>query len=407
METYYDVLIIGGGMVGASLAHALLGIGLRVGVVEAHAPNTDQQPSYDDRVIALAWGSRLILEGMGVWPDIAPAAEPIRHIHISERGHFGFARFDAKEERVEALGYVVTARDLGRALLAELESAGQVDLFCPARLDSFTPEAERVRVTVREGDEIRRLETRLLVAADGGDSVVRRLLGIPVQERRYGQTAIISNITPERPHAGIAYERFTDSGPLAMLPMTEGRCSLVWTARDEQVDEIMSWDDTRFLAQLQDRFGYRLGRLLKTGRRAAYPLKLMRVREQVRRRVVLIGNAAHAVHPVSGQGFNLGIRDVAVLADLLAEAARMRSDPGAMALLERYAEWRAGDQRMVATITDTLARLFANPLPPLRLARDCGLLGLDLCPPVKHLTARQFMGLNGRLPRLARGLPVV
>ncbi len=406
MATLYDVLIIGGGMVGASLAHALTGTGLRIGVVEAHALDATRQPSYDDRVIALAWGSRRILDGMGVWSTIAPEAEPIRHIHISERGHFGFAHLDAEEERVEALGYVVAARDLGQALLAGLDSAERVDLLCPAQLHAFTLEPDRVRVEVREGDAARSLETRLMVAADGGDSVVRRLLGIPVQEWSYGQTAIISNVTPERPHEGIAFERFTDTGPLAMLPMTEGRCSLVWTARDAQVEEIMGWDDGHFLAQLQDRFGYRLGRLLKTGRRVAYPLKRLRVKAQVRRRVVLIGNAAHAVHPVSGQGFNLGIRDVAALADLLAEAARKRADPGAAALLGRYAEWRRGDQRIVAAITDTLARVFTNPLPPVRWARDCGLLGLDLCPPLKHRTARRFMGLNGQLPRLARGLPV-
>ncbi|MBL3590302.1 MAG: 2-octaprenyl-6-methoxyphenyl hydroxylase [gamma proteobacterium endosymbiont of Lamellibrachia anaximandri] len=407
MTDDYDILIIGGGMVGASLARSINGLGLKIGVVEAWPFNSDLQPSYDDRVIALSWGTRLILQGMGVWEGLSGEAEPISDIHISDRGHFGFARLNNRDEGVEALGYVATARALGQALLKDLEQEPDIDLLCPASLKSFSVSDDFVEVNLKEAGEVRRVRTALLVAADGGDSAVRGRLAISSKEQAYGQTAIIANITTERPHQGVAYERFTNTGPLAMLPMTEGRSSLVWTSKDEQVTELMALDETAFLERLQARFGYRLGHLTKCGKRFAYPLKLRQANEHVRPRIALIGNAAHTVHPVTGQGFNLGIRDVAVLADLLADVSAEQGDPGSMDLLQRYADWRRRDQNAVAMITDTLARLFANPLTPLRLARNVALLGLDSAPGLKHLVARQFMGLNGRLPRLARGIPLV
>jgi len=404
-ETDHDLLIIGGGLVGASLARAVSGLGLRIGVVEARPYDSPAQPSYDERVLALSWGSRRILQSMGLWGRLESEAEPILKIHISERGQCGFARFDQREEGVEALGYVIPARTLGEVLLGGLDELPDVELICPARLEGLRVEADRVEARLAKGE--RRVGARLLVAADGGDSRVRRLLAIPLRESAYGQTAIIANVTPQRPHQGVAYERFTDSGPLAMLPMTGGRCSLVWTARDSQVEELLGLDERAFLERLQGRFGYRLGPLRKAGQRVAYPLRLGLAKQQTRPRVVLIGNAAHAIHPVSGQGFNLGIRDVAVLADLLSDVSARAADPGGEALLRAYGDWRKGDQQRVVTITDSLARLFANPLPPLRLARNLGLLGLDLTPPLKHRMVRQFMGLSGRLPRLARGVPLV
>ncbi len=403
-ETDYDILIAGGGMVGASLARTLSGSGLRIAVVEAVVAGGTDQPSYDERVIALSWGSRRILQGMGRWQAMHEEAQPIRHIHISDRGHFGFARMDSEQQGVPALGYVITARAIGRALLDGLAGQLGLDWISPARIDGFQVHERRVQVNIQVGGEVRRVSTRLLVAADGGRSPIRECLGVPVQQRSYGHTAVIANITPGRSHANVAYERFTDSGPLAMLPMSEERCSLVWTQRDDAVDEIMALNDTAFLARLQERFGYRLGRLERVGRRAAYPLQLLRVKEMARARVVLIGNAAHTLHPVSGQGFNLGLRDVAHLADTLAQAVVQGEDPGSMNVLDRYVLGRETDQRRVARITDVLARLFVNPLPPVSMARNLGLLTLDLLPPLKHEITRQFMGLHGRLPRLSRGL---
>lgn len=404
MAERFDILIVGGGMVGASLAHALSGQGFSIGVIEAWPLASATQPSFDDRVIALSWGSHVILKAMGVWERIAPAAQPIQDIHISDRGHFGFARLNHRQEGAAALGYVVTARALGQALLQALEQRSAVELICPARLKSFAVSGDEVEVMLDQDDTQRRITSRLLVAADGGDSQVRRLMSIPLKEKAYGQTAIIANLRSERSHRGTAYERFTDTGPLAILPMTEDRLSLVWTAKDEEVVELMALEDGCFLARLQQRFGYRLGRLGDLGKRVAYPLRLRQACEQVRPRVALIGNAAHAIHPVTGQGFNLGLRDVAVLADLLCDAARAGQDPGDLSLLQAYEQWRRKDQHAVAVITDSLARFFANPFAPLRLLRNLGLVGMDIAPGLKHLVARQFMGINGRLPRLGRGV---
>jgi 2-octaprenyl-6-methoxyphenol hydroxylase len=400
----YDLVIVGGGLVGGSLACALAGSGLRVCVVEAVPPSAADQPSYDERVIALSWGSRLILEGIGLWAGIAPEAEPIRQIHISDRGRFGFSRLDCREQGVEALGYVAPARLLGRAITAGL---GGVEVLCPARLVGFCAQAGWVDVeTVRAG-ESRLMRTRLLVAADGGDSVIRKRLGFSARECTYGHHAVITTVSVDRPQLGTAFERFTETGPLALLPMTEGRYSVVWTSRDEETPARLALSDQAFLAQLQDRFGYRLGRFSRPGRRVAYPLRLLLTRDPVRPRVVLIGNAAHTLHPVAGQGFNLGLRDVAALAEVVSDAARAGQDPGAKTALDAYRRLRGGDQARAATVTDGLARLFVHPWLPVRVGRDLGLLGLNLIPGLRNLVARHFMGLGGKLPRLARGLPLV
>jgi 2-octaprenyl-6-methoxyphenol hydroxylase len=404
MQTEYDLIIVGGGMVGASLGRSLAGCGVKVAVIEAAPPGVEGQPSYDDRAIALAYGTRLILEGLGVWQALATRAEPIRHIHVSDRGHFGFTRLHHDEMGVEALGYVATGHDLGQVLLRDLDAQENLQLFCPATLDGFQVHPERVEVAISREGERHLLTGKLLVAADGTRSMVRERLGIGVKEWAYGQTALISNLTPDAEPRGVAYERFTDAGPMAMLPLTGGRYGMVWTLADEDVDEVMALDDAAFIDRVQGRFGHRLGRFVRAGRRACYPLKLVRAVEHVRPRVALIGNAAHAVHPITGQGFNLGIRDVAVLAEVLADGVRQGQDIGSMEVLESYASWRSRDQQAVALMTDGLVRLFTNPLLPVRLLRDIGMTALDLLPGPKWLLTRQFMGLNGRLPRLSRGL---
>ncbi len=400
----YDVVVVGGGMVGASLARAVAAAGLRTAVVEAFPPDSAAQPSYDDRAIALAYGTRVILEALGAWERLLPEAEAIRHIHVSNKGHFGFARLDHREMGVDALGYVVTGRALGQALFLGLDGVDGIDLHCPAVLEGFEIGPERVELDLALGTGRRSLTARLLVAADGNRSSIRQRLGIGVREWSYGQSAVISNLTPGRARPGVAFERFTPSGPLAMLPLAANRYGLVWTVADDQVPDIMALDDDAFLSRLQVSFGRRLGTLRRAGQRAVYPLRFLQARESVRHRVALIGNAAHAVHPITGQGFNLGARDVAVLADVLADAASRGRDPGGLEVLERYAQWRRRDQQAVALLTDGLVRLFTNPLLPVRLARNLGLLALDVTPPAKRLLTRQFMGLNGRLPRLSRGL---
>ena len=400
----YDLVIIGGGLVGGSLACALAGTGLRLCVVEAVPPRSEVQPSYDERVIALSWGSRRIFEGIGLWVTIAADAEPIRQVHVSDQSGFGFTRLDHREEGVVALGYVAPARRLGRAIQGGL--AG-VELLCPARLLGVRVQRERVALEVTVGSASRLLETRLLVAADGGDSSVRKRLGMAVREHEYGHDALITTVTPERPRPGVAFERFTATGPLALLPMTQGHYSVIWTAREGEAARLRDLPDREFLTELQGRFGYRLGRFVRPGRRLTYPLKLVLAREPVGRRLVLIGNAAHTLHPVAGQGFNLGLREVAALAEVLTQAARAGDDPGGAGTLAAYRRLCGWDRTMVVTATDTLARMFVNPWLPVRWARSLGLLGLDLAPGLRHLVARRLMGLGGmNQPRLARGLPL-
>lgn len=399
----YDLIIVGGGLVGASLALSLSGCGLKMALVEAAIPG-DSQPGYDDRAIALSYGSRRIFDGLGLWADIAPDASPIRKIHVSDRGRFGFAHLDATEQGVDALGYVATARVLGRHLLGALRQKSDIELIAPARVTGFETRDQQVQLMLDQDGEIRSLGTRLLVAADGSQSFIRETLGIKTRRWEYGQSAVVANITPHLPHDGRAFERFTEAGPVALLPMTEDRCALVWTVPDEKLEEILALDDAAFIARFQARFGFRLGRFLKVGRRQSYPLTMLQAKESVRPRVAIIGNAAHALHPIAGQGFNLGLRDVAALAEVLVQAAGEGRDPGSDKVLKAYDDWRRRDQQLVGLATDALARLFGNPLTPLRAGRDLGMLALELLPGARQGFGRMAMGLGGRLPRLARGL---
>ena len=403
---HYDIIITGGGLVGSCLACALSGHGLRLAMIEAVRDETRGEPGYDDRAIALAYGTKRILGGLGLWDQLATAATPIRRIHVSDRGHFGMVRMDRGEEGLPALGYVVPARVLGQVLGDAVRSLEDVERYCPAHVSAVVAHAAAAQLDVVQDDKTTRLSASLVVAADGADSRIREQFGIESITSDYGQTAIVTNITPQLPHDNVAFERFTDTGPMALLPMTERRCAVVWTVASETVDAIMALSDADFLTRLQERFGYRLGCLEHVGRRQAWPLQLVKARESVRDRLVLVGNAAHTLHPIAGQGFNLGARDVAVLAEVLVDAVRHGQDPGDPDVLNRYGSWRAGDHERVTMFTDGLARLFTLPLPALGLARSAGMLVFDLLPPAKRLLTRLTMGRSGRIPRLARGLPL-
>jgi len=404
----YDIVIVGGGMVGASLASALSGHGLRLAVLEAFPLEAEGQPCYDDRSIALAYGSKRILETMGLWSALDQAGVcPID----TDRGHLGTTRLRAKDEGVEALGYVVENRVLGRVFAQRFGQMDDVELLSPVGLKSMDISAKRARLFVQQGDRLLDITARLVVAADGGQSLVRQWQGIETFQRDYGQTAVIANVSSAEPHHNIAYERFTDSGPLALLPMTpdeqgHSRSSLVWTADNGEVEDIMGWDEATFKARLQARFGHRMGEITQVGTRSAYPLRLMQVREAVRERLAVIGNAAHQLHPVAGQGFNLGLRDVASLAQVVVDARRQDRDIGQLEVLKAYGRGRRNDTLSTLFFTNTLVQAFSNNFTPLAVLRNLGLLATDTVPPLKHALARQAMGLSGTQTRLARGLPL-
>ncbi|MEE8388087.1 MAG: 2-octaprenyl-6-methoxyphenyl hydroxylase [Acidiferrobacterales bacterium] len=403
----FDIVIVGGGLVGASLACALGDGGLDIAVIEAIPPGDPGQPSYDDRTIALAYSSRRIFEGIGVWDSIAQrSACPVEHIHISDRGHFGFARLHAKDMQLEALGYVAETRALGAALYEVMSGFKNITLICPAVVTDVIIDEGTATLTLENDKKNKTIMTRLVVAADGDDSPLRRAVGIKASKRVYDQTAVVANVTPGHDHGNVAYERFTSTGPLALLPMPDNRCSVVWSTPRNNVDTILGWDDETWIAELQKRFGDRLGKFSRAGRRVAYPLALTRVRQSVVERVALIGNAAHTVHPVAGQGFNLGLRDVATLAQVIVDAQRAGKDFGSLDVLSSYADWRQRDNKQVASFTDGLIRIFSNENLPLTIARNLGLTFVNLFPGIRRSFIRRTSGLNGRLPRLARGLPL-
>jgi 2-octaprenyl-6-methoxyphenol hydroxylase len=402
----YDILIIGGGMVGATLARALHGQGLRIAMVEAVRFDTRGEAGYDERAIAVAQGTRRIFDGLQLWDRLADDATPIHQIHVSDRGHFGFTRMTREEEGLPALGYVVPARIIGQVLGEAISQDEMIDMYCPAVLRSISSDEGNASVEIEQDGVMTTLAAQLVVAADGADSPVREQFGIEAVAAEYHQTAIVTNITPQLPHNNIAYERFTDTGPLALLPMSEQRCAVVWTVTTEQADRVMQLSDGEFLARLQERFGFRLGRLQRAGLRQAWPLRLVKARASTGKRLALVGNAAHTLHPIAGQGFNLGARDVAVLAEIVVDAVRSGQDPGDAVVTDCYASWREADHRRVTAFTDGLARLFTLPLPALGPLRGAGMLALDLLPPAKRLLTRMTMGRGGRVPRLARGLPL-
>jgi 2-octaprenyl-6-methoxyphenol hydroxylase len=405
-----DIAIVGGGMVGASLALALSRAGLSVVLVEATAPDSEAQPSFDERTTALGNGSRRVFEALGVWEALQAEAAPIRSIHISDAQRFGFARVDAAELGLQALGFVVANRAIGRELWSALRQAQRVTLRMPARVLAVELGAAYASLRLQDAAGESLLHARLVVAADGAQSLVRAAAGIRAQVHDYEQTAIVAAVRTDQPDAGIAYERFTQAGPMALLPLrgvgTGHWHTLVWAAAPADAQALLALTPPQFLARWQQMFGWRAGRALQLGHRGAYPLSLVRAATAVGPRSVLLGNAAQALHPVAGQGFNLGLRDAADLAELLTEVTRAGGDVGEAAVLQRYAAQRAADRDGVVRFTDALVRVFADRRPGVGVLRDLGLLAFDLLPPAKRMLGRVSLGFGGRRSALTRGVPL-
>jgi 2-octaprenyl-6-methoxyphenol hydroxylase len=402
----YDIVIVGGGMVGASLAARLSArfkdAPLNVLIIESFAlndssPEANYQPSFDARATALSYGSRQIYEGMGLWRRIAEHVTPIHNIHVSDRGRFGSVWMDSSTEGLPALGYVADNKWLGAVLLEALNANNAIAFACPATVVDVSVDAAGAQVSFCQDDETITVGAELLVIADGAQSAMRSKLGIAAQQTDYRHAAIVCNVETQKPHRNVAYERFTDHGPLAFLPLGENSDSalnsLVWTRSPEDAERLTQAPEAEFNAELQQEFGFRLGRIERCGERFCYPLSLIEAQEQVRPHIIVMGNAAHSLHPVAGQGYNLALRAVLNLVEHLHAARGVGESMGASDVLNSYLAAQRGDQRTTIVFSHLAATVFVNDGFALGLGRDLGLLGLDLLPPLKSRLVRQAAGL--------------
>ena len=399
----YDVLIVGGGMVGASLACALATkTALSIGVVEARelpkkSPDGKLSqhfnPSYDERSTALSLGTCRYLENIGLWDALQEHVEEIHHIHVSEQGKFGVTSLEREEEGVEFLGAVVENAWLGVVLGAAMASHSKINLHSPATVTSLQCLEEGYCVSVEGNGHTEDIHCALLVVADGANSSCCKMLSIPHAQEDYDQVALVTNLTPNIPHQKMAYERFTRTGPMALLPLRDERQALVLTLPSDQLEAYQAMNDEAFMAAVDEAMGGRCGGFSKVGQRLSYPLRLIRAEQQILPGCVVIGNAAHSLHPIAGQGFNLSVRDVAILTEELIVAVEQRVSLGKFSVLQQYLERRDLDQHATIQFSDKLQKIFLSKVPGLSLARSAGLTVLDFWPTGKRALARQAMGL--------------
>jgi 2-octaprenyl-6-methoxyphenol hydroxylase len=400
-----EVLIVGGGMVGMTLACALAGAGVEVAMIDRERPSAQAAPGYDGRASAIAHASAEALKGIGIWPLLEPHASPIVDIRVAD-GHPMrgvsplFLHYDHREVGDAPFGYIVENRHIRTALAAFAAGLAGLTLLAPAEVTALVRDSHRAEARLADGGTVR---AWLAVAADGRFSRIRNEAGIATRSFRYRQTSIVCTVRHERAHNGVAVELFLPGGPFAMLPMTDDRCNVVWTERADLAPLYLALDDAAFLDELRRRFGDWLGEIALAGPRFSYPLGVLHAERYTHLRLALVGDAAHAIHPIAGQGLNLGLRDVAALAELIVDSHRLGLDPAGPQVLERYARWRRFDNLLLTAVTDGLNRLFSNDIGPLRLARDMGLAGVNRLPPVKRFLMRHAMGVVGDLPRLVRG----
>jgi 2-octaprenyl-6-methoxyphenol hydroxylase len=399
-----ELLIAGGGLTGLLLGVACAGAGLTVAIVDRQDPAALLADDFDGRSSAISYGSHKVLEAIGLWPDIATEAEPILEIRVADGESPLFLHYDHRELGTGVpLGYIVENRILRRSMADRVRSIANLLFLAPLAVGSVSTSVFGATAALSDGRQIR---ARLVAAADGRESPLRRAAEIQTVEWRYPQTGIVTTVRHQRPHNGIAIEHFLPAGPFAILPMTGNRSSIVWTEQAALAPRLVNLSDTTFTAELAARFGDFLGPVEPIGPRWTYPLSLLLAESYVATRLALIGEAAHTIHPIAGQGLNLGIRDVAALAELVIDARRLGLDIGKETVLLRYQQWRRFDALALATVTDGLNRLFSNSLAPVQLARDVGLAAVNRFPPLKRLLMRDAMGILGDLPRLVRGEPL-
>lgn len=397
LDKHYDVIIVGGAMAGATLALALsdqTAGKIKVAVLEKQIAHQHKQSGFDARCIALSDGScqRLtqinLPNGQTLWQQFQPIVTPIKKIHVSDKGHSGLTEFSAHEFDLSQLGGVIELQVAGKILLNAMQQYPHIDYFAPVDITNIEYDTNQVKISLKND---RTLSTKLLVGADGTQSLVANAAKISQKlVRQYNQTAIITNVLPQQAHQYRAFERFTDEGPLALLPMSNNLMSLVWCVQNPE--KLMQCSETEFLVALQHRFGWRLGKLLQCGQRFAYPLNLYQAEQHIQPRIALIGNAAQTLHPIAGQGFNLGIRDVMQLAKLIATNYKTKQDIGDYQNLMPYERARQQDQQQIINLTDSLLSIFANNLLPLQIGRTLGLMALSQSHLLRQYFAKPTLG---------------
>ncbi|HLQ85064.1 MAG TPA: 2-octaprenyl-6-methoxyphenyl hydroxylase [Salinisphaeraceae bacterium] len=390
----FDLAVVGGGLAGASLACAVADTGLSVALVEAVAFDAEPDAAMQARTTAIAWGTRVMFEQLGLWAAMAPGGAAIERLHVSQRGHFGVVRVQAADYDLPALGYVLSHTAMVAALRARLAQFQHVTVIAPARFVALEHAGQCVHLQLESDGGSRRISTRLVVGADGANSSVRQALGIGARIDDYAQSALVTTLRTEYAHDNVAYERFTPDGPVAILPRSHDSCAAVWTLPTAQAEAVCAASENEFNRRLQQAFGHRLGRLQLAGPRGTFPLQRVLAHTAAGKRALLMGNAGHALHPAAAQGFNLSIRDALVLAAMLrVRVAHKGFDPGAPELLAAWAQARRPDQHRVANFTDAIVRLFSNRIPGLNVARAAGLVGLSLLPALRDDMARRSMGM--------------
>ncbi len=404
----YDLAIVGGGIVGATLACALKDSGLTVALIEAQS---QAEAIAKGQAYAVSLLSSRIYQGIGVWQAVASSVAPFRQVRLSDADYPHAVHFLPADLQTEDLGYVAEHRVLLKALQAFLLDCPNIQWLCPAKVTKVDYQTSGVELALSPADDSTNsdpleaipssIRVRLLVAADGARSQIRQSAGIQTHGWQYWQSCIVATVAPEKPHNDIAYERFWPGGPFGILPMTENRCRIVWTEPHAEAKAVVALDDARFLQELQSRYGNQMGRLSLIGERFVFPVRLMHARQYTLPRLALIGDAAHCCHPVGGQGLNMGIRDAAALAQVLKSADQQGEDIGQPIILQRYETWRRTENLAVLGFTDFLNRLFSNQWLPLVLIRRLGLRGMTMIQPLKSSALKFMTGLSGRPPEIA------